>query len=221
VARATGLRLILLGPPGAGKGTQATLLAARFSVPHISTGSILRAEVAGGSELGRKAKDFMDKGVLVPDDLILDLVKACLAETRCAQGFVLDGFPRSVAQAVGLEEICAPKRSDFKVVSLLVPEAELVRRLAGRRTCSNCGSMYHVVFDPPKVDGVCNRCGGKLFQRDDDREEIITARLEVYNKETAPLIDFYRKRRKLAEIEATGSADEVFGRVLVALEAKA
>ena len=221
MTRATGLRLILLGPPGAGKGTQATLLSARFSIPHISTGSILRAEVDRGSALGGKAKAFMDKGVLVPDELILDLVRTALGESRCAQGFVLDGFPRSVPQAVGLEEICAPNNGDFQVVSLLVPETEVVRRLAGRRTCSSCGSMYHVVFDPPKVEGVCNRCGGNLVQRDDDREEIISARLEVYNRETAPLIDFYRQRRRLAEIEATGTAEEVFGRVIAALEAKA
>jgi adenylate kinase len=166
-----------------------------------------------------KAKAFMDKGDLVPDSLILDLVKQRLGEPQCAGGLVLDGFPRSLPQAIGLEKICGENAEGFAVLSLIVPFEELVRRLAGRRTCSSCGAMYHVIFDPPKVAGKCNRCGGQLCQRDDDREEIITARLEVYRKETAPLIDFYEQRKALTQVEATGSTEDVFARVLAALKA--
>ena len=212
---------MLLGPPGAGKGTQAALLSEHFTVPHISTGAILRSEIAAASDLGLRAKALMDKGELVPDHVMLGIIRERLKAADCASGFLLDGFPRSVPQANGLEEILAASARKLGVVSLVVPPKEVVRRLAGRRTCRSCGAMFHVAFEPPAKTGVCDRCGGELYQRDDDREEIVEARLEVYRKATEPLLAFYRDRGLILDVDGIGSTGDVFGRVVSALEARA
>jgi len=217
VTIASSSQLVLLGPPGAGKGTQADLLSARLRTPHISTGDMLRLEISRGSALGTRARGFMDKGELVPDDLMLGIVRQRLAATDCQEGFVLDGFPRSVPQAVSLDQICGNSMHGLRAVSLEVPIDELVRRLAERRTCRNCGAMYHLSFEPPARPGICDKCSGELYQREDDREEIITARLEVYSKETEPLLAFYRERSALVEVEGIGSTDQVFRRVVASL----
>lgn len=211
-------QLVLLGPPGAGKGTQADLLSARLKTPHISTGDMLRLEISRGSALGMRARSFMDRGDLVPDDLMLGIVRQRLSAVDCQKGFVLDGFPRSVAQAVSLDAICGNSTHGLRAVSLEVPIDELVRRLTERRTCRSCGAMYHLSFEPPARPGICDKCGGELYQREDDREEIITARLEVYRKETEPLLVFYRDRSALVEIEGTGSTDQVFRRLVASIE---
>ncbi|MEW6271352.1 MAG: adenylate kinase [Thermodesulfobacteriota bacterium] len=210
-------QLVLLGPPGAGKGTQAELLSARLGTPHISTGDMLRVEISRGSELGQRAKGFMDKGDLVPDELMLGIVRQRLSAADCERGFVLDGFPRSVPQAVSLDEICGNSTRGLRAVSLEVPTDELVRRLAERRTCRLCGAMYHLSFEPPKRPGICDKCGGELYQRDDDREEIVTARLEVYRKATAPLLQFYRERKALLPVDGTGSTEQVNRRIVASL----
>jgi len=211
-------KLVLLGPPGAGKGTQAELLSARLGTPHISTGDMLRSEISQGTALGVRAKGFMDKGELVPDDLMLGIVRQRLARMDCNEGFVLDGFPRSVPQAVSLDDICGgASPGKLRALSLDVPTDELVRRLTERRTCRKCGAMYHLTFEPPKRPGICDKCGGDLYQRDDDREEIIAARLEVYRKETAPLLTFYRERSALVEVQGTGATEQVFRRVVASL----
>jgi adenylate kinase len=218
VTTAASSQLVLLGPPGAGKGTQADLLSARLKTPHISTGDMLRSEIARGSDLGVLAKGFMDKGDLVPDDLMLGIVRQRLAATDCHVGFVLDGFPRSVPQAFSLDQICGnSSHGKLRALSLEVPTDELIRRLTERRTCRQCGAMYHLSFEPPARPGICDKCHGELYQREDDREEIITARLEVYRKETAPLLAFYRERAALVEIEGTGSTEQVFRRVVESL----
>jgi adenylate kinase len=217
VTTAASSQLVLLGPPGAGKGTQADLLSARLQTPHISTGEILRLEVARGSDLGKRAKGFMDKGELVPDDLMLGIVQERLSAPDCIAGFVLDGFPRSVPQAVSLDAICDRKLTGLRAVSLEVPTHELVRRLAERRTCTRCGAMYHLSFQPPARPGICDKCGGELYQREDDREEVVTARLEVYRQATEPLLAFYRDRSVLIAIPGTGSTEQVFRRVVESL----
>lgn len=193
------------------------MLSGHFAVPHISTGDILRAEVSRGSELGTRARQFMDKGELVPDPVMLGIVRERLSRPDCKNGFVLDGFPRSAAQAAGLEQIDALAAQPPAVVSLDVPAEEVIRRLSGRRTCRTCGAMFHETLEPPKKAGLCDRCGGALYQRADDREEIIRARLEVYRKETAPLLQYFQRRGVLREIDGTGSSGEVFQRVISAL----
>ena len=179
---------------------------------------MLRLEISQGTPLGVRARGFMDKGELVPDDLMLGIVRQRLAGTDCHGGFILDGFPRSVPQAVSLDDICAnSSQAKLRALSLDVPTDELVRRLTERRTCRKCGAMYHLSFEPSKRPGICDKCGGELYQRDDDREEIITARLEVYRKETAPLLAFYRERSALVEVQGTGSTEQVFRRVVASL----
>ncbi|MFM7140896.1 MAG: adenylate kinase [Alphaproteobacteria bacterium] len=213
-----GFRLVLLGPPGAGKGTQAALLAKHFAVPHVSTGEILRHEIDRGSDLGGRARQYMDKGELVPDQIMLGIIRERLSEADCTTGVLLDGFPRSLPQAVGLEVIFASEHVPMRAVSLDVPSDEIVRRLSGRRTCRDCGAMFHVSLSPPKKPGICDLCGGELYQRDDDREAIIQARLEVYRKETEPLMAFYRERSVLRAVDGTGSSRDVFRRVVEELE---
>jgi adenylate kinase len=213
-----GIRVVLLGPPGAGKGTQAKLLQEIFEACQISTGDILRKAVAESTPLGQKAASYINSGALVPDDVILNLVAERVKEEDCAKGFVLDGFPRTIAQADGLRQILEPLGLQLdRVLSVQVPAQVIVERLSGRRTCKACGAMYHVVFSPSKKPGVCDKCGGALLQRDDDREETIATRLKVYENQTAPLIDYYRRRGLLREIDGVGSIEEIRRRVIAAL----
>jgi adenylate kinase len=212
------MRLVLVGPPGAGKGTQAEFIAAHFSIPKISTGDIFRANVSGGTELGRQAKKFMDAGDLVPDEVTNAMVRDRLAEPDATGGFLLDGFPRNVAQAGELNGILGELGVALSVVlDLEVDFDEVVRRLSGRRTCKKCGHVWHLEYDPPAQQGVCDKCGGQLFQRDDDQPETVRHRLEVYADQTAPLIDFYREQDKLVSIDALGAVEDVTERAIEAL----
>jgi adenylate kinase len=214
------MRLILLGPPGAGKGTQAKLLMDRFNIPQVSTGDMLRAAAKTGSPLGEEAKRYMDRGVLVPDQVIIDLVRERLQQPDCAHGYILDGFPRTLAQAEALEKTLAALHASLDhVLSLEVPAEDLVLRIAGRRTCKSCGAMYHVRFSPSRVEGRCDRCGGTTYQREDDREETVRRRLSVYAEQTAPLISFYQARGLLRSVQGTGEIAEIFQRIVAALGA--
>ncbi len=204
------MNLILLGPPGAGKGTQAAAIIERFGVPHISTGDMLRAAVAKGTEVGKKAKAIMEAGELVPDEVVCQIVRERLAEPDCANGFLLDGFPRTVAQAEALDQILADAGKALdKVICYEVPDDVVVERLSGRRMCRQCNANYHVKFLPPKQDGVCDKCGGELYQRDDDKEETIRERLSVYHKQTAPLVKYYEDKGVLARIDAAGAIEAI------------
>jgi adenylate kinase len=212
------VRLVLLGPPGAGKGTQAQALAGHLGVPQISTGDIFRANVTEGTPLGEKAKAFMDAGDLVPDELTVEMVRGRLAEEDAAGGFLLDGFPRTVPQAKVLGDMLAELGNPLDVViELVVDDDEVVRRLSGRRTCRRCRHVWHLDFDPPSVEGVCDLCGGELFQRDDDKEETIRHRLDVYREQTAPLVGFYAEQGLLVGLDAMGPVDDVTDRALAAL----
>ncbi len=212
------MKLILLGPPGAGKGTQAKMLTDRFSIPQISTGDILRAAVKEGTPMGVKAKSFMDAGGLVPDEVVVGIVRERLQKPDCADGFILDGFPRTVAQADALKETLRQLGKDLDaVISLDVDVEALVERLTGRRTCKDCGRGYHVKFDPPKVAGKCDACGGELFQRDDDREETIRKRLDVYHQQTAPLAAYYLADCLLTSVDGMREIDTVQQQILSAL----
>ena len=214
------MRLILLGPPGAGKGTQAKLLVERLKIPQVSTGDMLRAAVKAGTPLGQEAKQYMNRGALVPDAVIIGLVRERLQQPDCSRGYILDGFPRTVAQAEALEKTLAGLQASLdSVVSLEVPTEDLVLRIAGRRTCRNCGAMYHVRFSPSKTDGRCDACGGPTYQRDDDREETVRRRLAVYAEQTAPLISFYEARGLLRRVPGTGEIAEIFQRIIAALSA--
>jgi adenylate kinase len=211
------LNLILMGPPGAGKGTQASRLAQRLQVPAISTGEMLREETKRGSALGAEAKAYMDRGDLVPDALIIKIIEARLQREDCAGGFILDGFPRTVVQAEALERTLRRRGGSLRVGSLKVPHEEVVRRLAGRRTCRDCSTPFHVVLDPPAKRDTCDVCGGALLQRSDDNESVITARLQVYDRDTAPVLDFYRTRGLLAEIDGRGKHEDVLAALLAHL----
>lgn len=212
------MRIILLGPPGAGKGTQAKLLIERLGVPQISTGDMLRAAVKAGTALGREAKSFMDRGALVPDGVIVGLVRERLQAADCSGGYILDGFPRTAAQAEALDATLRELRASLDhVLCLDVPSEALIVRIAGRRTCRACGAMFHATFSPSKRDGVCDACGGETYQRDDDREETVRQRLQVYADQTAPLIRYYEERGLLRRIAGTGEIAEIFARMLGAL----
>lgn len=215
------MNLLLMGPPGAGKGTQGKRLSARYSIPLVSTGDILRANVGEGTELGKKAKDFMEKGALVPDKLVLEMIESRLDEDDCADGFILDGFPRNTAQAEALEiTLYSLTKSVDLALGIEVPSDELVRRLCGRRVCTNkeCGSGYHVDFDPPAVEGSCDDCKSPLYQRADDKEETIKSRLEVYEEQTKPLIEYYTERDLFKGINGLGTVDEINALVSTAID---
>jgi adenylate kinase len=213
------MRLVLVGPPGAGKGTQAEFIATNFGIPKISTGDIFRANVSGGTELGREAKKYMDAGDLVPDEVTNAMVRARIAEPDAVEGFLLDGFPRNVAQAHELDDMLSSLSTGLSVVlDLDVDHDEVVRRLSGRRTCKKCGHVWHLEYDRPKVADVCDRCGGELYQRDDDKPETVRHRLEVYAAQTAPLVDFYRVRDQLVAIDALGTVEDVTERAIDALK---
>jgi adenylate kinase len=215
---AASARVVLLGPPGAGKGTQAKLLEQEFGAVQISTGDILRKAVADQTPLGKQAGDYLKRGALVPDDVIINLIAERLQQNDCANGFVLDGFPRTIPQAESLDVILKKLALSLNcVLSVQVPREVIIERLAGRRTCKKCGALSHVVFEPQKQPGVCDRCGGELFQRDDDREETIANRLTVYEAQTAPLVDYYRRQGALREIDGVGSIGDIRARVMTAL----
>lgn len=213
------MKIIMLGPPGAGKGTQARMIAEKYGIPQISTGDILREEVKKGSTLGREARSYMDKGELVPDKLIIDIILKRLDEGGASEGYILDGFPRTVAQAVAFTSALSERgeRVD-SVISIEVERGELIRRLSGRRTCVECGAMFHVHFDPPRRDGTCDKCGGKLIRRDDDNEETVANRLEVYGKQTEPLINYYEGSGVFKAVDGMGSIEDILKRVEEALE---
>ncbi len=215
------MNIIFLGPPGAGKGTQAKILVEKYGIPQISTGDMLREHVANGTELGTKAKEYMEKGQLVPDEIILSMVKERLSQPDAQKGFILDGFPRTVAQAEALDKMLDEmgKKIEF-VLALIVPDEELVTRLTGRRTCKKCGMMYHIKFKPPKVEGKCDACGGELYQRPDDNEETVRNRLKVYHEQTAPLIEYYRNKGVLFEVDGNKSIEEITQQLINILEKK-
>jgi adenylate kinase len=209
------MNIILLGPPGSGKGTQAKMLMEIYTIPQISTGDILRAAVANQTALGKQAKECMNKGALVPDELVVKIVEERLKERDCGRGFILDGFPRTVAQAEALD------RLNIKIeaaVNVEVGNDELMKRLTGRRTCRTCGAMYHIYFNPPRRDGVCDTCNGELYQRDDDKEETIQTRLVVYEQQTNPLISWYQKKNIVYSVDGIGTVQEIFGRITGALK---
>ncbi len=207
--------LVLLGPPGAGKGTQATRLADALGIPKVSTGDILREAVSENTSLGKTAHGYMKSGKLVPDEIVSGIVRERLAESDMQRGFILDGYPRTAAQARDLEDsLVRLGMGPLRVISLDVPESEVIKRLSGRRVCSGCGATYHVLFDPPRKEGRCNQCGGRLELREDDREETVRERLAVYLKETEPLMEFYRDRSILTGVSGQGSPEEVHQRLM-------
>lgn len=204
------MKIIMLGAPGAGKGTQADKICEKFAIPHISTGDIFRANIKNGTELGRKAKSFMDQGLLVPDELTCDLVADRIQAEDCKNGYVLDGFPRTIPQAEALDKALAAMgaKVDF-AVNIDIPDENIIERMGGRRACLACGATYHIVNIPPKVEGVCDKCGAELVLRDDDKPETVKKRLDVYHEQTQPLIDFYAAKGVLHEVDGTKEMAEV------------
>jgi len=215
------MRLVFLGAPGAGKGTQAKKLVEKHRIPQISTGDILRAAVTAGTPLGKEAKSYMDKGELVPDSVVIGLVKERIAKDDCKKGYILDGFPRNTAQAEVLDKVLAEMKAPLDAaVDVDVNRDVLLKRLTGRRTCKSCQQMYNVYFSPPKKEGTCDKCSGELFQRDDDKEATIKRRLDVYDAQTLPLIEYYKKKGILKSVKGTGSIDEIFNKICNVLEGK-
>ncbi|MBI5286587.1 MAG: adenylate kinase [Deltaproteobacteria bacterium] len=213
--------LILMGPPGAGKGTQGRILADKYNIPQISTGDILRASVRDKAPLGLKAKVYMDEGLLVPDDLVVEIVAERLKKADCNGGFILDGFPRNIAQAEILEKTLAGlNRGIEHVIAIDVPKKEIIRRLGGRRVCKRCEEGYHVIFAPPLNAGICDKCGGELYQREDDKEETVEARLKVYEEETRPVLDFYRGKGLLRIIDGMGGVEQIAEKIIDAIEGR-
>ena len=213
------MKLVILGPPGAGKGTQAEYIVKRYNIPHISTGDIFRENIKNNTELGKEAKSYMDKGLLVPDDLVIALVEDRLNKADAKEGFLLDGFPRTVAQAVSLDSILDKNNDKLtKVINISVDPEILIERAVGRRVCKTCGMTYHVKFNPPKEEGICDKDGTKLIQRDDDTEETVKTRISVYFDQTAPLIDYYRAQNLLVDIDGAKDIDKVFEDIVNGLE---
>ncbi|MGA3084950.1 MAG: adenylate kinase [Thermodesulfobacteriota bacterium] len=212
------MNLVLLGPPGAGKGTQAKMMIDRYQIPQISTGDILRANLKERTPLGLKAKEYMDKGLLVPDEVVIDIIKDRLKEADCVNGYILDGFPRTVAQAQALDRVLTAMNSGIDhVISIEVEKGELIKRLTGRRTCRQCGRGYHVIFDPPLNKDLCDKCQGELYQRDDDNEDTVRNRLEVYDSQTFPLIQYYKEKDVVRSIDGQGGIQQIFDRIVQVL----
>ena len=209
------MKLILLGAPGAGKGTQAEIVSKHLSIPTISTGNIIRAALKAQTEMGVKAKEFIDKGLLVPDDVVIGIVRDRLKEDDCKNGFILDGFPRTVPQAQALDDMGI---EIDKVIDIHVPDEKIVQRLSGRRVCGGCGASYHLLYKKPEKDGVCNLCGAQLVQRTDDREETVLERLKIYHEQTEPLVEYYRKKNKLVVVEGQEEVSDTTALTLKALE---
>jgi adenylate kinase len=213
------VRLVLLGPPGAGKGTQARMLEGKLRTPQIASGDLLRAAVRNKTALGLRAQAFMDKGALVPDELVLGMIEERLDLPDAQNGFILDGFPRTLAQAEALADILARRRERLdRVVAISVPDAEIVKRISGRRTCRSCGAMYHVLYEPPRKKNVCDKCNGELYQRRDDAEGTVRERLRVYASSTKPLLDYYGRSGILAEIDGMGRPEEIEHRIQSVLD---
>lgn len=212
------MKIIMLGAPGAGKGTQAKLIADKYNIPHISTGDIFRANIKNGTELGQKAKQYMDQGLLVPDELTCDLVMDRIQQDDCKNGFVLDGFPRTIPQAetlaAALEHI--NQKMDY-AINVDVPDENIVKRMSGRRVCLNCGATYHIVSIPTKAEGICDRCGNEVVLRDDDKPETVQKRLGVYHEQTKPLIDYYKKQGILTTVDGTQQMEKVFADIVAVL----
>lgn len=212
------MKIIMLGAPGAGKGTQAKKIAEKYSIPHISTGDIFRANIKNGTELGKKAKTYMDQGLLVPDELVVDLVVDRLNQEDCKNGCVLDGFPRTIPQAEALDKalVAVHQSVDF-AINVEVPDENIVKRMSGRRACVNCGATYHIIYAPTKVENVCDTCQGNLILRDDDKPETVQKRLDVYHEQTQPLIDYYTKKNILVEVDGTVDIEDVFAAIVKVL----
>ena len=214
------MKIVMLGAPGAGKGTQAKKIAEKYDIPHISTGDIFRANIKGNTELGKKAKTYMDQGLLVPDELTVDLVIDRLAQEDAKEGYILDGFPRTIPQANALDEALEKlgEKLDY-AINVEVPDENIVRRMSGRRACLSCGATYHIVHIPTKVDGICDACGSETVLRDDDKPETVTKRLNVYHEQTQPLIDYYKKSGILKDVDGTVDSEIVFQEIVKILEA--
>ena len=214
------MKIIMLGAPGAGKGTQAKQIADKYSIPHISTGDIFRANIKNGPELGKKAKQYMDQGALVPDELTCDLVMDRIQQDDCKNGFVLDGFPRTIPQAEALDAALGKinEKMDY-AIDVDVPDENIVNRMSGRRACLNCGATYHLISIPPKVEGICDRCGSEIVLREDDKPETVQKRLKVYHEQTQPLIDYYKNQGILKSVDGTQPMDEVFKAIVTILGA--
>ncbi|MCI8824812.1 MAG: adenylate kinase [Lachnospiraceae bacterium] len=214
------MKIIMLGAPGAGKGTQAKMLADKYDIPHISTGDIFRANIKNGTELGTKAKEYMDKGLLVPDELTCDLVVDRIKQDDCAKGYILDGFPRTIPQAECLDNALSAMNDKIDyAVNVDVPDENIIKRMSGRRACVGCGATYHIVYNPTKEEGICDRCGKELILRDDDKPETVENRLNVYHEQTQPLIDYYNNKGVLQEVDGTKDMQEVFDAIVAVLEA--
>lgn len=214
------MKIIMLGAPGAGKGTQAKQIADKYSIPHISTGDIFRANLKAGTELGKKAKEYMDQGLLVPDELTCDLVMDRIGQEDCKNGFVLDGFPRTIPQAEALDNALSKinQTMDY-AIDVDVPDENIINRMSGRRACLNCGATYHIVSIPTKVEGICDRCGNQVVLRDDDQPETVKKRLDVYHEQTQPLIDYYKKQNILKTVDGTQPMEKVFDAIVEILGA--